>query len=133
MVQALQKHFFKVSGIVRFQHARLAWQVKVPQTRNPKAQRSCAQHRVEHLAFSRLQWAHRLVGVQHGLQARVIHHTGVVVDAPVVDAHTQVEQPVVHACKIKIKHTAELVAHEHHVVAKHIGMHRTSWHGGVGR
>jgi hypothetical protein len=62
-MNALLQHAFEVVGIVRLQHAGFSRQVKVPQARGPKTQRTGTQHRVEQLAFGCIEGAHRLVSV----------------------------------------------------------------------
>ena len=52
-----------------------------------------------------------------------------VVDGPIVQAHTQVKHPGIHARKIKIEAAGERFALKHHVVAKQISMHRAARQG----
>jgi len=48
---------------------------------------------------------------------------GGVFDAPVVEAHGQVEQPAVHACEVEVEEAGQALAIEHHVVAEQVGVH----------
>ena len=116
---------------MRLEHAGLARQMKIPQARDPEAQGPCAQEGREEGAFGRLQGAHRFIGREHGLGRGVAVGAGGPVDAPVIEADRQIKQPGVDPGKVKIKKTGQLLAFEHHVVAKQVGMHRATGQGGM--
>ena len=90
-----------------------------------------ARHGGQQLALGGCQGAHGLVGVQQGAGTRRVVGARGQVDAPVVQAHGQVEQPGVHTGKVEVEEARELFALEHHVVAEQVGVHRAAWQRGV--
>ena len=54
------------------------------------------------------------------------------VNAPIVQAHAQVEQKGIAAREVKIEEARQCLAVKHHVVAEQVGMHRATWQGLVG-
>ncbi len=83
----------KSVGVVRLEHRGLARQVEVPQPRGPEAQRAGAHHRRQQAQLVGAQGAFGVVGGDHGAGAVLVEAAGGQVDAPVVQAHRQIEQP----------------------------------------
>ncbi len=115
-----------MAGIMRLQQRGFAWQVEVPQARDPETQGAGAQHGRQQGTFLGTQAPHRLVGREEGIGPCRVVRAAVQVDAPVVQADADVEQKGVAAGEVEIKEAGEFgraaLAVEHHVVAEQIGM-----------
>ncbi len=121
-------------GSCGLQHGGIARQVEVPQARDPEAQR--ARRAAWPAAAARSAAASgrtRAVGAQEGRGPLGVVGAGGQVDAPVVQAHGDVEQPAVDAGEVEIEEAGEAAVLEHHVVAEQVGMDRAARQGGVGR
>src|SRR6185369_9756332 len=99
----LAHHPLEVRWVAWLQHCRLAREVEIPQARDPEAQRAGALHRRQQLPFGRGQRPHAGIGLQERRRARRVVGTGGEVDAPVVQADGDVEQPAVDPGEIEIE------------------------------
>src|SRR6516164_5284951 len=95
--EALAKNALEMTWIVRLEQFGGARHMEIIQARHPEAIRARAQHVTPVPVFGGSERAHRLIGAQHGFEASVVELAGGEVDAPVVDGHGDVEEPLVAA------------------------------------
>ena len=77
--------------------------------------------------------ADALIGAQESGSSRVVVAARSAIDAPVVEAHSNIEQKGVASGEVEIKDAGQVSPLEQHVVAKEIGVHRSSGELPVGR
>ena len=122
VANAATQNTLEVGGVVWLEHAGLAWQVKVPQARNPKTQ--CTRtHQVRQQAyFNGAQSTFCVVGGHEGMGAVLLQLAGVEVNAPIVEANSNVKEVSVDPGKIKVEKSSQTILVKHDVVAKEVGM-----------
>lgn len=123
-----------MAGVVRLEHLGRARQVEIVQARHPEAVRTGAQHVAPVATFLGRERPDGLVRAQQRIGARDVEYAGREVDAPVVDGHRDVEQPLVAAREVEVEEAAEAYVvtgagrrvREQHVVAEQVAM---AWPG----
>jgi hypothetical protein len=130
---ALREHALKMRRVVRFQDLGPARQVQVPESGSPEAQGGGTHQRRHQPDLGALQRAHGVVGGNQRAGAYLHQPAGVEVDAPIVQADRDVEEPGVDPGEIEVEEPRELVALEHDVVAEQVGVDRAARQRGVGR
>ena len=120
-------------GVVRGQQRGVARQVGVPQARDPEPKRCGAQQRRHQAPLGTGQRAQRGIGVDQRARAVGREPAGVEVDAPVVQAHGDVEREHVDTGEIEVEHAGQAVVLEQRVVAEQVGVDRAARQRGVER
>ena len=120
-------------GVVRGDQLAGARQMKIEQAREPKAQRSSAQHQRPVRVLGSGKGPHPMIGIEEHPRIAVDQRAGagpVMLDAPVVDAHRDIEQQAVAPGEVKVDEATEAAFSggvlEQHVVAKQISVNRAA-------